>query len=95
MVQTEETQMTSQYGAYALYAGLPRSHAPMRMHTPTRQGTHTHERARMNTQTNVYYLFLSHGDNGFANSLQYYVIRTFPFFLPLTCRLFTEETAVM
>ena len=38
--------MTSQYGAYALRAGLARLHArmSMRMHTPTRSGTNTHAR---------------------------------------------------
>ena len=34
--------MTSQYGAYALRAELARLHARMRMHTPTRWGTHMH-----------------------------------------------------
>jgi hypothetical protein len=38
MVETEWPQMTSQYGAYALYAGLARLHALMRMHTPTHRG---------------------------------------------------------
>ena len=42
MVDTEGPQMTSEYGAYALYAGLARLHALMRMHTPTRPGTHMH-----------------------------------------------------
>jgi hypothetical protein len=41
-------QMTSQYGAYALHAGLARLHAPMRIHTPTRQGTRTHARKQTN-----------------------------------------------
>ena len=50
MVETDELQMTSQYGAYALRVGLARLYARMRMHTPTRQGTHTHApRARMHT----------------------------------------------
>jgi hypothetical protein len=40
--------MTSQYGAYALRAGLARLYAHMRMHTPTRSGTHM--RARMQAQ---------------------------------------------
>jgi hypothetical protein len=34
--------MTSQYGAYALYAGLSRLNACMRMHMSTRPGTHMH-----------------------------------------------------
>jgi hypothetical protein len=52
-VETEGPQMTSQYGAYALRAGLARLYARMRMHTPTRSGTHRHARARMRTQTNM------------------------------------------
>jgi hypothetical protein len=44
IVETEP-QMTSQYGAYALGAGLAGLHARMRMHTPTRPGTHTHKHA--------------------------------------------------
>ena len=34
--------MTSEYGAYALHAGLARLHARTRMHTPASPGTHTH-----------------------------------------------------
>jgi hypothetical protein len=34
--------MTSQYGEYAYRAGLSRLYARMRIHTPTRSGTHTH-----------------------------------------------------
>ena len=45
VVETEGLQMTSPYGAYALHAGLARLRALMRMHTPTRQGTHTHAHA--------------------------------------------------
>jgi hypothetical protein len=41
MVETEGPQLTSQYGAYALHAGLARLHAPMRMHTLKRPGTNT------------------------------------------------------
>jgi hypothetical protein len=37
--------MTSQYGAYALRAGLASLYVLMRMHTPTRPGTHMHARA--------------------------------------------------
>jgi hypothetical protein len=40
--------MTSQYGAYALYAGLVRLRALMRMHTLTRPGTHMHAHAHTN-----------------------------------------------
>ena len=48
---TEGAQMTSQYGAYALRAGLARLHARMCMHTSTRPGNHMH--AGMHTQTNI------------------------------------------
>jgi hypothetical protein len=34
-VETEGPQIMSQYGAYALYAGLTRLHAVMCIHTPT------------------------------------------------------------
>ena len=50
MAETEGPQMTSQHGAYALHAGLARQRALMRMHKPTRPGTHMH--ARPLTQTN-------------------------------------------
>ena len=49
IVQTEGPQMTSQYGAYALRAGLARLYAHMSKHKPTRPGTHMH--ARMHTHT--------------------------------------------
>jgi hypothetical protein len=51
VVQTEGPQMTSQYGAYALHAGLATLHACVHMHTPTRPGTHMRASARMHTQT--------------------------------------------
>ena len=47
MVEPERPQMTSQYGAYALRAGLARLYVRMRMHTPTRSGIRTHARACM------------------------------------------------
>ena len=47
--------MTSQYGMYALHAGLARLHARKRMDTPTRPDAHmharTHARERVHTQT--------------------------------------------
>ena len=53
IVETEGPQMTSQHGAYALRARLASLHACMRMHMPTRPGTHMHARsARMHTQAN-------------------------------------------
>ena len=57
IVETEGPEMTSQYGAYALRAELARLYARMRMHAPTRQGTHmharTHARAIIHTQINM------------------------------------------
>ena len=53
VVETEGPQMTSQYGAYALRAGLARLYACMLMHTPTHPGTHMHARASMHTHTPI------------------------------------------
>jgi hypothetical protein len=44
MAKTEKPHMTSQYGAYALHAGLARLHTLTRIHTPTRPGTNMHAR---------------------------------------------------
>jgi hypothetical protein len=49
MVQTEMPQMTSQYGVYALHAGLAELYARMRVHTPSRLDTHIHTRAHART----------------------------------------------
>jgi hypothetical protein len=49
--ETEGPQITSQYGSYALRAGLARLHARMRMHTPTRLGTHLHARTLKHAYT--------------------------------------------
>ena len=46
--------MTSQYGAYALHAGLARLYARLRTHTPTRSGTHMHGRTRKHAHTDQY-----------------------------------------
>jgi hypothetical protein len=54
LVETEKPQMTSQHGAYALRAGLARLHARMRIHTPTRPGTHMHACTRKNAHTDQY-----------------------------------------
>jgi hypothetical protein len=51
-MDTEGPQMTSQYGAYVLCAGLAGLLELMRMNTPTLPPTHMHARARMHTQTN-------------------------------------------
>jgi hypothetical protein len=62
-VETEGPQMTSQYGAYTLGAGLARLYAHMRLHMPTRSRTHMHARAIMHTQANMQYLLLFHSNN--------------------------------
>ena len=53
--------MTSQYGAYALHAGLARLHALISTHMPTCPDTHM--QARTHTQISKQYLLLFHGDN--------------------------------
>jgi hypothetical protein len=53
-VETEGPQMTSQYGAFSLGAGLVGLHARMRMHTPTRPGTHMHARTHKYAHTDQY-----------------------------------------
>ena len=52
-VETGGPQMTSQYGEYALRAGLTSLYARMRKHTPTHSGTHMHARTNMHAQTNM------------------------------------------
>jgi hypothetical protein len=72
LVETEGLHMTSQYGAYALHAGLTRLHARMRMHTPTRPITHTH------AHTEQYVILIAFPrQQWFANEPQCYVILTF------------------
>ena len=57
MVTTDGPQMASQYGAYALRAGLASLYARMRMHTPTRPGTHMHARTSKHVHTDQYVIF--------------------------------------
>jgi hypothetical protein len=54
IVETEGPQMTSQYGAYALCAGLASLHARMHMHTPTLPGTHMYARTDKHAHTDQY-----------------------------------------
>jgi hypothetical protein len=49
LVDSEIPQMTSQYGAYALHAGLTRLHALISLHTHTRPDTHVQARAHAHT----------------------------------------------
>jgi hypothetical protein len=53
IVETEGQQMTSQYGAYALRAGLASVCACTLMHTPTptRPGNHMHTRTHEQART--------------------------------------------
>ena len=51
--------MTSQYGAYALRAGLARLYARMRINTPTRPGTHMHARTRKHAHTDQHVILVA------------------------------------
>ena len=53
MVEIEEPQMTSKYGAYALRAGLARLYALVRMHATTRSGTPMHSRTQVPARTHT------------------------------------------
>jgi hypothetical protein len=59
IVETEGPQITSQLGAYALRAGLERLYARMRMHTPTRSGTHMHVRTRKHAHKDQYVILIT------------------------------------
>jgi hypothetical protein len=60
VVEAERPQMTSQNGAYALRAGLARLYACMRMHTPTRPGTHMHARTHaLRKHTDQYVILIA------------------------------------
>jgi hypothetical protein len=52
-------QMTSQYGAYALHAGLARLYTRMCMHTPTRPGIYMHALTRKHAHTNQYVILIA------------------------------------
>ena len=53
VVQTEGPQMTSQYGAHFLCAGLATLHALMRMRKPTHPGTHMHALTHTHAHTHT------------------------------------------
>ena len=59
VVETEGPQMTSQYGAYALRAGLARLYARMGMHMPTRPDTHMHARTRKHAHIDQYIKYIA------------------------------------
>ena len=50
-VENEGPQMSSQYGAYALHAGLAKLYVRMRMHKPTHPATHMHARTSQHAHT--------------------------------------------
>ena len=71
--------MTSQYGAYALRAGLARLHAGMRMHMPTCLGTHMHARTSKHAHTDQCAILTAFPQQQrFVNAPQYYAMRTLP-----------------
>jgi hypothetical protein len=58
-LETQGPQMTSQHGAYALRVGLAMLYARMRMHTPTRSGTHMHAQTRKHAHTDQYVILIA------------------------------------
>jgi hypothetical protein len=58
MVETEGPQM-SQYGTYALRAGLVRLYELMRMHTPKRPITYMQARTRKHAHTDQYVILIA------------------------------------
>ena len=79
VVETEGPQMTSQYGANALRAGLTRLHARMHMHTSTRLGTHIHARTRKHAHTDQYVILVAFPQQQwFRERASCCVIRTLP-----------------
>jgi hypothetical protein len=64
IAETEGPQMTSQYGAYALHAGLARLHARMRMHNTTCLGNpHARTHALTHSHTDEYVILPFHCKN--------------------------------
>ena len=82
--------MTSQYGEYALHAGLVRLYAHTRMHTPTRPDTQMHARTRKHAHTGQYVIQLFHSNNGFVNAPQCYCLSCFLTF-KIPCSFVTEK----
>jgi hypothetical protein len=60
IVENQTSQMTSQYGAYALRATLARLYARMGTHTPTRPGTHMHARTLKPAHTDQYVILTAY-----------------------------------
>ena len=59
IVETEGPQMTSQYGIYALRAGLARLHARTHMRTRPVTHMHMHARTRKHAHTVQYVIFIA------------------------------------
>ena len=59
IVETVGPQMTSQYVAYALHAGLVRLFARMRMDMSTRAGTHMHAHTCKHAHTDQYVILIA------------------------------------
>ena len=59
IVKTEVPQLKSQYGAYVLRVGLSRLCARIRIHTPTRSGTHMHGRTHKHVHTDQYVILIT------------------------------------
>ena len=77
VVETERPQMTSQYGAYALYAGWER------LHTHGHAHTHTHK----------YVIFIClHGNSGYMYVPQCYVLRALCALLLIAIIITTFDT---
>ena len=87
--ETEGPQMTSQYGAYALRAGLARLCAHMRMQTPKRLGIHMHG-TRKHAHTHQYVILIAFRQQKWfperASMLRYmYVCLVLSLYFILTC----------
>jgi hypothetical protein len=79
MVEPEGPHMTSQYGE--LLCMLDKQHYTHANAYPRAQAPACTRRAHTHTHTNMKYLLHFDGNSGFANALQYHVIRTLPVFL--------------
>ena len=86
--------MTSQYGAYALHAGLVRLHALKRIDTPMRPGTHMHARTHThrpvsNRPTYCFSTATMIRERASTSRVRYQVIRlralVLHYFLPASC----------
>jgi hypothetical protein len=90
MMEKKGPQITSQYGAYAVRAGLARLYTRMCMHMPTRSGTPVHACTNTHAHTGQYIVLIAFPRNsGFVNApllrytyiaclvLHYFTLRVF------------------